>query len=179
MIFSYTQEWYPLSLTYVLSPPFHFSHKLTEHSIPKTNNHRLRLRIIIQCRLTQLPPNPRLLKPTKRQLMMQQIIRVNPNSPRLQRIAHSNSSVQVLGMNSGGKTISGTVAYADGILFGLEFCDGADGTEDLFLHDLHVFADVGEDGGFDEVAFVAFALAADFDFGAGFFAFFDVAVTLC
>jgi hypothetical protein len=111
--------------------------------------------------------------------MMQQIIRVNPNSTRLQRIAHSNSGIQVLGMHSGGKTIGSAIANADGIFFGLEFRNGADGTEDLFLHDLHIFADVGEDGGFDEVAFVAFALAADFDFGAGFFAFFDVAVTLC
>lgn len=44
------------------------------------------------------------------------------------------------------------------------------------MHDLHVFRYVAEDGGLDEVAFGAVAFAAGFDLGAGFFAFFDVAV---
>lgn len=78
-------------------------------------------------------------------------------------------------MYSGGQTIGGGVTEADSILFGLEFRDGADGTEDLFLHYLHVFADVGEDGGLDEVAFLAVALAAELYFGAFLFAGVDVA----
>jgi hypothetical protein len=44
------------------------------------------------------------------------------------------------------------------------------------LYDLHVFGYVGEDGGLDEVALVADALAAGFDGRAGFLALFDVAV---
>jgi len=43
------------------------------------------------------------------------------------------------------------------------------------LHDLHVLGDVGEDGGLDEVALVALAVAADLDGGAGFLAGLDVA----
>ena len=69
-------------------------------------------------------------------------------------------------MDCGGETVGGGVSEADGVLFGLEFSDGADGAEDLFLHDLHVFADVGEDGWLNEVTFFAVTVAADFDLGA-------------
>ena len=78
-------------------------------------------------------------------------------------------------MDSGGETVGGGVAETDGVFFGLEFGDGADGAEDLFLHDLHVFADVGEDGGLDEVTFLAVTFAANFDFGALFLAGVNVA----
>ena len=69
-------------------------------------------------------------------------------------------------MDCGGETVGGGVSETDGVLFSLEFGDGADGAEDLFLHDLHVFADVGEDGWLDEVTFIAVTPAADLDFGA-------------
>ena len=69
-------------------------------------------------------------------------------------------------MDCGGKTVGGGISETDGILFGLEFSDGADGAEDLFLHDLHVFADVGEDGWLNEVTFFAVTVTADFDLGA-------------
>ena len=78
-------------------------------------------------------------------------------------------------MDCGGETVGGGVSETDGILFGLEFGDGADGAEDLLLHDLHVFADVGEDGWLDEVALVAVTLAADFDLGTLLLAGVDVA----
>ena len=78
-------------------------------------------------------------------------------------------------MDGAGKTVGGGVTEADGVIFGLEFGDRADGAEDLFLHDLHVFADVAENGWLDVIAFVAVTLAADFDFGAFFFAGVDVA----
>ena len=78
-------------------------------------------------------------------------------------------------MDSGGETVGGGVSETDGVLFGLEFSDGADGAEDLFLHDLHVFADVGKDGWLDEVSFIAVTLAADFHFGTLLLAGVDVA----
>ena len=78
-------------------------------------------------------------------------------------------------MDCGGKTVGGGVSETDGVLFGLEFSDGADGAEDLLLHDLHVFADVGENGWLDEVALVAVTLATDFDLGTLLLAGVDVA----
>ena len=69
-------------------------------------------------------------------------------------------------MDCGSETVGASVSKTDGVLFGLEFSDGADGAEDLFLHDLHVFADVGEDGWLNEVTFFAVTVAANFDLGA-------------
>ena len=107
---------------------------------------------------------------------MQHIILIHPHGARPQRITNSNRTTQIIRMHRGGQTVRRRVADADGIFFGFELRDGADGAEDLFLHDLHVFADVGEDGGLDEVTFFAVAFAADFDLGAFFFAGVDVAV---
>ena len=78
-------------------------------------------------------------------------------------------------MDCGGETVSGGVSETDGVLFGLEFRNGANGAEDLFLHDLHILADVGEDGWLDEVTFFAVTLAADFDLGTLLLAGVDVA----
>jgi hypothetical protein len=106
--------------------------------------------------------------------MMQHIILIDPHRTRPQRITDPNGGVQIGRVHGGGETVRGGVAETDGVLFGLEFRDGANGAEDLFLHDLHVFADVGEDGGLDEVAFLSDALAAGFDLGAFFLAGVDV-----
>lgn len=110
--------------------------------------------------------------------MMQHIILIHPHRARLQRVANPDGGVQVGGVHGSSEPISGRVADADGVLLVLELGDGADGAEDFFLHDLHIFADVGEDGGLDEVAFFAVALAANFDFGAAFFAGVDVPIYL-
>ena len=80
------------------------------------------------------------------------------------------------------KTVGGAVADLDGIFLGLELGDGADGAKDLFLHDLHVLGDVAENGGLDEVALLALALAANLDGSTGLLAVLDVAnygVSLC
>lgn len=74
-----------------------------------------------------------------------------------------------------GQTISGAVANADSILLGLELGNGADRAEDLLLHDLHVLGDVGEDGGLNEVALVALALATSLTSGTGALAVLNVA----
>lgn len=66
-------------------------------------------------------------------------------------------------MDSGGQTIVGVVAEGNDLIGILELGQGDDGAEDLLLHDLHVLADIGEDGGLDEVALVAVALATSND----------------
>lgn len=77
-------------------------------------------------------------------------------------------------MDGSGKTVGGAVTDSDGISLVFELGDGADGAEDFFSHDLHVFADVGEDGRLDEVALLSVALATDFDLGAFLLALLDV-----
>ena len=80
------------------------------------------------------------------------------------------------------KTVGGAVADFDGFFLGLKLGDGADGAKDFFLHDLHVVGDVTENGGLDEVALLALALAANLDGSTGLLAVLDVAsydVSLC
>ena len=101
---------------------------------------------------------------------MQHVILVHPDGASLQGVADSDGGVEAGRVNGGGETVGGGVAEADGVVFGLELGDGADGAEDFFLHYLHVFGDAGEDGRLDVVALFAVAFAADFDFGALFLA---------
>lgn len=107
--------------------------------------------------------------------MMQHVILIDPDGARPQRVTDPDGGIEVRGMHRGGETVGGDVAQADGVGLVLELGNRADRAEDFFLHDLHVFGDVAEDGGLDEVAFFAVALAAGFDFGAFFFAGVDVA----
>ena len=95
--------------------------------------------------------------------MVQHIVLIDPDSTSAQRIADTNSRVQIAGVHSGGKTISGGVPETDGIFFGLEFGNRADWTENLFLHDLHVLTDAAEDSRLDEVTLLSVALAANLD----------------
>lgn len=106
---------------------------------------------------------------------MEHVVLVDPDSAGLERGRDADGGVEVLGVDGGGETVGGDVAEVDGVSFVFEFGDGADGAEDFLLHDFHVGAYVGEDGGLDEVAFFAVAFAAHFDLGTFFFARIDVA----
>lgn len=102
--------------------------------------------------------------------MVQHVVLIHPYRAGLERVGDTNRRVEILGVHSRGEAVGGDVAEADGVSFIFEFGDGTDGTEDFLFHDLHVFADVGEDGWLDEVALVAVPFAADFDLGAFLFA---------
>ncbi len=77
-------------------------------------------------------------------------------------------------MDGSGKTVCGLVARLDDLFLSLELADGADGSEDLLLHDLHVLADTGEDGGLDEVTLLAVSLTTGLDLGTCLLAGLDV-----
>lgn len=108
--------------------------------------------------------------------MVQGVVGVHPHGSGTERIRDLDGGVQVLGVDGGRETVGGGVAETDGLLLGLELGDGADRAEDLLLHNLHVLGDVGENGGLDEVALVALAVATDLDLGTGLLACLDVAV---
>ena len=110
--------------------------------------------------------------------MVKGVVRVDPDGTSLEGVRDLNGSVQVGGVDSGGKTVGGGVSETDGLLLILELGDGADGPEDLLLHDLHVLGDVGEDRGLDEVALVTLAVTTDLDLGTCILAGLDVAVKL-
>ena len=106
--------------------------------------------------------------------MVESIVCVDPDCTGPERIRHIDGGVEVGGVDGGGETVGGTVADSDGISLVFELGDGADGAEDFFLHDLHVFADVGENGGLDEVALLSVALATNFDLGTFLLSLLDV-----
>lgn len=106
--------------------------------------------------------------------MVESVVCVDPDGPGLERIRNIDGRVEVCGVDSGSETVGGAVADPDGISLVFELGNGADGAEDFFLHDLHVFADVGENGGLDEVALLSVALAANFNLGAFLLSLIDV-----
>ena len=147
----------------------------TEQCISQPNTDRLRLCVVRQRRLAQLPSDTALLVSTKRQRMMQHVVLVNPDGSSPQSIGHADGGIEVGRVNGGRQAVGGIVANTDGLGFILELGNGADRPEDFLLHDLHVFTDAREDGGFNEVSLVAVAAAANLDLGAFLFAVVNVA----
>lgn len=106
--------------------------------------------------------------------MVESVVGVDPHSSGLERVGDLDGGVEVGGVHGSSKTIVGVVADLDGVLLVLELGDGADGAENLLLHNLHVFSHVAEDGGLNEEALVTDTLATGLDSGTGLLSFLDV-----
>lgn len=102
-------------------------------------------------------------------------VAVDPDGTGLEGVGDADGGVDVGGVDGSGETVGGVVGEVDDLSLGGEPGDGADGAEDLLLHDLHVGADISEDGGLDEVALVAVALTTSDNGGALSLAGLDVA----
>lgn len=107
---------------------------------------------------------------------MQHVVLIDPDGAGAELVRDADGRVEVRCVDGRGEAVGRVVADADGVGFVGEFGNGADGAEDFFLHDLHVFAHAGEDGRLDKVAFVTVAAAANLDLGALLFAVVDVAI---
>lgn len=107
--------------------------------------------------------------------MVKHVVAVDPDGTSADGVADTESSVEVSGVDGGGETVLGVVAELDDLVLGLELGDGADGTEDLLLHDLHVGTDIAEDGRLDEVTLVTVALTTDLNSGTLLLTALDVA----
>ena len=160
------------------TPQYHLSqlflNPLSEESTAESDPDGLDLCIVGQGILAKLTANTGLLEATEGHLVAEHVVGVDPDGTSLERVGDTEGGVQVRCVHCGGETIDGLVAGLDNLLLGLEFADGADGAEDLFLHDLHVLADIGEDGRLDEVALVAVTVSAGLDLGASLFAGLDI-----
>jgi len=106
---------------------------------------------------------------------MESVVCVYPDGAGAECVGDLDGGVEVGGVDSRGKTVRGVVANFNDIGLGLELRNGADRAEDLFLLDLHILGDVGEDGGLDEVALVTLALAAGLNGSPGFLTLLNVA----
>ena len=96
--------------------------------------------------------------------MGQKVVAVDPDRTSLESVADFNRRIQVLRMNAGGKTVERLMSLLENILNVFEFGNSNDGSENLFLHNLHLLIDAGEDCGLNEITFFAMTFAAEFDF---------------
>lgn len=136
---------------------------------------RLVLEVGVECLLTQLAANTRLLVAAKGNLGVEEVVVVDPDGTSVELVADADGSVEILGVDGRGQAVGRVVAHAEDILLVLELGNGSDGSEDLLAHNLHVVADVTEDGGLDEVTLGAFSLSTNLELGTLGLASVDVA----
>ena len=98
--------------------------------------------------------------------MVQHVGRVDPNGTGLEFVCGLDRPVDVLREDGSSKTVDGGVGLTEDILIILELDDDTDGTEDLFLDNLHVGTNVAENGGGDEVSLVTESLTTVVDSSA-------------
>src|ERR1700739_3989203 len=117
-------------------------------------------RVVRQPVFAEFAADARLLVAAKWRGRVEHVITIYPNRAGAYAIGDGMSLGDVLGPDRCGKAIKRLIGALNDPVEILEFQDGHDRTEDFFLRDLHVVFNIGEDGGLDEVALVAHALAA-------------------
>ena len=118
--------------------------------------------------------NSGLLEPTKRHLIGEKVVAINPDRPSLKSVADFNRSIQILSVNTRSKPIKRIMSLCENILNILEFSDSDNRSENFFLHNLHFLVDTSENSGLNEISFLAVTFTAEYNFGAFVFAGFDV-----
>lgn len=159
--------WNHIHIDHAVTTPLRYPPKvpisLCFRNLVQLDADRLVLGVVGQSSLAKLATNTRLLVTTEGELMVKHVVAVDPDGAGLEAVGHADGGVDVLGVDGGSQAVGGVVGQVDDLLLILELGDGADGAEDLLLHDLHVGADIGEDGGLDEVTLVAEALTTGED----------------
>jgi len=105
------------------------------------------------------------LESTERQLGVQLVVAVNPDSTGLKSVSDSVSSVDVLREDGRGETVDRVVGGLDNLVLGFKGRKNDDGAEDLLSNDIHVRGDVSEDCWLNEVTVLAVPLTAGDDGG--------------
>ena len=92
--------------------PFHFislllntNPNLTEESITQADRHRLGLSVVGQRSLAELSSDTRLLVSSEWDLVVQHVVRVDPDGTGAELVGDADGSVEILGVDSGGKTV--------------------------------------------------------------------------
>jgi len=99
--------------------------------------------------------------------VVEHVVAINPYGASTEAVGNTNGSVQVGGVNSSRQTIGSVVSNLDDLVFCAELGNGANRAKDLLLHDLHVWLNVGEDGGLDEVSLLSVPLATNLELSTG------------
>jgi hypothetical protein len=107
--------------------------------------------------------------------VVEHVIAVNPYGAGTEAVGDANGSVQVGGVNSSRKAVGSIVGCLDDLVFCAELGNRADRAEDLLLHDLHVWLNIGEDGGLNKVSLLSVSLTTNLNLGAGLLALLNIA----
>jgi len=165
-------------LTYIMDIIFIFMHSiqhLAEESSTEPDSYRLDLSVVVQSILAKFSANTGFLESTEWYLVGQHVVVVDPDGSSLELVGDPDGGVEVCGVDGRGKTICGFISGLDDFVLSLELADGADGSENLLLHDLHVVANTGEDGGLDEVSLASVSLTTSLNLCTGILSGLDVA----
>jgi len=140
------------------------------------------LSVVGKSSLSKLPPYARFLVTTEWKCKMQSIVGVDPDGTSPQPVGGIHCQLEILCMDGSSQPKSGVVSELNDFLEVLELGDRGNRAEDLevvspeiqsqwtllhithlFLHDLHVRPDIGEDSWLDEVPLVSKTLSTDFN----------------
>src|SRR5690349_20882645 len=109
------------------------------HPLPSSepHPHRLRLRVIVQRFLPEIPAEARELVAAERRGGIIEVVRVDPHGPGLDRPSHAVRPLHILGPNPGREAVPCSVCELDALGFVLEREHRQDRAKDLLVHDLH------------------------------------------
>ncbi|MBG9886969.1 hypothetical protein ABE10_10505, partial [Bacillus toyonensis] len=106
--------------------------------------HALLVGVEVDRPVAALVPEARGLHPAERRAEVADVVRVQPDHPRLDRLREVVRAPEIVGPDVGGEAIPRVVGEAQRLLLGVEGRDRDDGAEDLLLEDPRVGGHVGE-----------------------------------
>jgi hypothetical protein len=123
----------------------------------------LNLGVVGKSSLSKLTSDTRLLESSEGKLGGEHVVHVDPAGSGLEAVGDLHGGVDVLGVDSGSKTVGSSVSEGDDLVDGLELGDRSNGSEDLLLHDLHVHLNISEDSRLNEVTSLSETLSSGND----------------
>jgi hypothetical protein len=135
---------------------------------------RLDLHVVLECVLSELSADARLLEPAKGDLRVELVVAVDPDGAGLEVGGDSVRAGEIAGEDARGETVVCVVGRGDDLVLGVERRHDDDGAENLLADDFHVVGDVAENGGLDKVALLAVTVTAGEDLGTFLLAALDI-----
>merc|ERR1712087_915598 len=122
--------------------------KETELVFVQTDEHVLRLTVVVQHHLVRLSPKPGLLVSSERCVGWVVVVVVHPHTPGLNRAGNLVRLVHVPRPHTSTEPVDGVVSNVDGLSLCLEGCYSSHRSKDFFLEHLHRVVSL-EYGGLD------------------------------
>src|SRR5271154_2313747 len=126
---------------------------------------RFHFGVLLQSVFAQFTSYTRLLEAAKRSSGVENVVAVHPNRTGANTVRDRVGFLDIARPHSRGQTIVGAVRTLYHLVYALKGDNAHYRTEDLFLGDLHVVLNIGEDGRLDEVTAVSDSIATADELG--------------